>query len=172
MPSAQYTETYQKVSKMGEKLKAAGKQGPSNDEQLSVRTHQIKSFHTLGKLYEKSRTLLTPIDSFTPTLRLPRARTSARPRSLACSTSLYVDNFLNICLECIHHRMRTTAIYRHVASSLERPARSQARTSADNIQGKAKYNKWQEQVNAGLSQKDAEAKYIELGNQLLQKHDN
>jgi hypothetical protein len=37
MPSAQYTETYQKVSKMGEKLKAAGKQGPSNDEQLSVR---------------------------------------------------------------------------------------------------------------------------------------
>jgi diazepam-binding inhibitor (GABA receptor modulating acyl-CoA-binding protein) len=37
MPSAKYTETYQKVSKMGEKLKAAGKQGPSNDEQLSVR---------------------------------------------------------------------------------------------------------------------------------------
>jgi hypothetical protein len=37
MPSAKYTETYQKVSKMGEKLKAAGKQGPSNDEQLNVR---------------------------------------------------------------------------------------------------------------------------------------
>jgi diazepam-binding inhibitor (GABA receptor modulating acyl-CoA-binding protein) len=36
MPSAKYTETYQKVSKMGEKLKAAGKQGPTNDEQLSV----------------------------------------------------------------------------------------------------------------------------------------
>ena len=36
MPSAKYTETYQKVSKMGEKLKNAGKQGPSNDEQLSV----------------------------------------------------------------------------------------------------------------------------------------
>ena len=36
MPSAQYTEVYQKVSKMGEKLKAAGKQGPSNDEQLNV----------------------------------------------------------------------------------------------------------------------------------------
>lgn len=38
MPSAKYTETYQKVSKMGEKLKAAGKQGPSNDEQLNVRS--------------------------------------------------------------------------------------------------------------------------------------
>jgi acyl-CoA-binding protein len=43
---------------------------------------------------------------------------------------------------------------------------------ADSFQGKAKYNKWQEQVNAGLSQKDAEAKYIELGNELLKKHDN
>jgi diazepam-binding inhibitor (GABA receptor modulating acyl-CoA-binding protein) len=42
----------------------------------------------------------------------------------------------------------------------------------DTSQGKAKYNKWQEQVNAGLSQKDAEAKYIELGEQLLRKHDN
>jgi diazepam-binding inhibitor (GABA receptor modulating acyl-CoA-binding protein) len=42
----------------------------------------------------------------------------------------------------------------------------------DISQGKAKYNKWQEQVNAGLSQKDAEAKYIELGEQLLKKHDN
>jgi hypothetical protein len=41
MPSAKYTETYQKVSKMGEKLKAAGKQGPSNDEQLSVRSYNI-----------------------------------------------------------------------------------------------------------------------------------
>jgi diazepam-binding inhibitor (GABA receptor modulating acyl-CoA-binding protein) len=37
MPSAKFTETYEKVSKMGEKLKAAGKQGPSNDEQLNVR---------------------------------------------------------------------------------------------------------------------------------------
>jgi hypothetical protein len=37
MPSAKYTEVYKKVSQMGEKLKAAGKQGPSNDEQLSVR---------------------------------------------------------------------------------------------------------------------------------------
>ena len=37
MPSAKYTEVYKKVSQMGEKLKAAGKQGPSNDEQLNVR---------------------------------------------------------------------------------------------------------------------------------------
>jgi hypothetical protein len=37
MPGAKYTETYKKVSAMGEKLKAAGKQGPSNDEQLHVR---------------------------------------------------------------------------------------------------------------------------------------
>jgi diazepam-binding inhibitor (GABA receptor modulating acyl-CoA-binding protein) len=44
--------------------------------------------------------------------------------------------------------------------------------NADTTQGKAKYNKWQEAVNAGLSQKDAEAKYIELGEQLLKKHDN
>jgi hypothetical protein len=36
MPSAKYTEVYKKVSSMGEKLKAAGKQGPSNDEQLKV----------------------------------------------------------------------------------------------------------------------------------------
>ncbi|CAI9635948.1 acyl binding protein [Alternaria burnsii] len=36
MPGAKYTETYQKVSAMGEKLKAAGKQGPSNDEQLKL----------------------------------------------------------------------------------------------------------------------------------------
>jgi diazepam-binding inhibitor (GABA receptor modulating acyl-CoA-binding protein) len=36
MPSAKFTETYEKVSKMGEKLKTAGKSGPSNDEQLKV----------------------------------------------------------------------------------------------------------------------------------------
>jgi diazepam-binding inhibitor (GABA receptor modulating acyl-CoA-binding protein) len=39
MPSAKFTQTYEKISKMGEKLKAAGKQGPSNDEQLNVRSH-------------------------------------------------------------------------------------------------------------------------------------
>jgi diazepam-binding inhibitor (GABA receptor modulating acyl-CoA-binding protein) len=37
MTGAKYNETYKKVSTMGEKLKAAGKQGPSNDEQLHVR---------------------------------------------------------------------------------------------------------------------------------------
>ncbi|KNG52059.1 acyl binding protein [Stemphylium lycopersici] len=36
MPSAKYTEVYQKVSEMGTKLKTAGKSGPSNDEQLNL----------------------------------------------------------------------------------------------------------------------------------------
>lgn len=36
MPSAKYTEVYQKIRDMGDKLKTAGKQGPSNDEQLKV----------------------------------------------------------------------------------------------------------------------------------------
>lgn len=51
MPSAQYTEVYQKVSKMGEKLKAAGKQGPSNDEQLNV------CFPLCCKLHTRFRSL-------------------------------------------------------------------------------------------------------------------
>lgn len=37
MPSAKFDEVYKKVSAMGEKLKASGAQGPSNDEQLKVR---------------------------------------------------------------------------------------------------------------------------------------
>lgn len=52
MPSAQYTEVYQKVSKMGEKLKAAGKQGPSNDEQLNVRFHDGQASNICGGLQE------------------------------------------------------------------------------------------------------------------------
>ena len=36
MTGAKYQETYKKVSAMGEKLKKAGKSGPSNDEQLQV----------------------------------------------------------------------------------------------------------------------------------------
>ncbi|UPX20933.1 uncharacterized protein EKO05_0011143 [Ascochyta rabiei] len=98
MPSAKYTETYQKVSKMGEKLKAAGKQGPSNDEQLNLYAYAKVAE---GKDFSKA----------------------------------------------------------------EKPGMF-------NLAGKAKYNKWQEQVNAGLSQKDAEDKYIALGNELLKKHDN
>jgi hypothetical protein len=43
MPSAKFTQTYEAVSKMGEKLKAAGKQGPSNDEQLHVRRYSFTS---------------------------------------------------------------------------------------------------------------------------------
>jgi diazepam-binding inhibitor (GABA receptor modulating acyl-CoA-binding protein) len=98
MPSAKYTEVYKKVSQMGEKLKAAGKQGPSNDEQLS--------------LYAYAKV--------------------AEGKDFAAA---------------------------------EKPGMF-------NLAGKAKYNKWQEQVNAGLSQKDAEAKYVELGEQLLAKYDN
>ncbi|USP73489.1 Galactose-1-phosphate uridylyltransferase [Curvularia clavata] len=36
MVSAKYSEVYQKIRDMGDKLKAAGKQGPSNDEQLKL----------------------------------------------------------------------------------------------------------------------------------------
>lgn len=46
MPSAKYTDTYESVSKMGEKLKAAGKQGPTNDEQLQVRFLPHTYIHT------------------------------------------------------------------------------------------------------------------------------
>lgn len=41
MPSAKFTQTYEKISKMGERLKAEGKSGPSNDEQLEVCAHLI-----------------------------------------------------------------------------------------------------------------------------------
>ncbi|KAG9203436.1 hypothetical protein G6514_002803 [Epicoccum nigrum] len=98
MPSAEFTDVYKKVSTMGEKLKAAGKQGPSNDEQLNL--------YAYAKIAEGK-------------------------------------DF----------------------SKAEKPGMF-------NLTGKAKYNKWEEQVKAGLSQKDAEAKYIELGNELLKKHDN
>ncbi|OAL47922.1 hypothetical protein IQ07DRAFT_589407 [Pyrenochaeta sp. DS3sAY3a] len=36
MPSAKYTETYNKINAMGEKIKAAGTAGPSNDEKLAL----------------------------------------------------------------------------------------------------------------------------------------
>lgn len=37
-------------------------------------------------------------------------------------------------------------------------------------QGKAKRKRWQEVVDAGTSQEDAEKKYIELGEGLISKH--
>lgn len=40
------------------------------------------------------------------------------------------------------------------------------------IQGKAKYSKWKEVVDANTTQQEAEDKYVELGEQLLAKHDN
>lgn len=56
MPSAKFTQTYEKVSKMGEKLKAAGKQGPSNDEQLNVRLPRL-SYTFQQELAERLRLL-------------------------------------------------------------------------------------------------------------------
>ncbi|KAH7072365.1 acyl-CoA-binding protein [Paraphoma chrysanthemicola] len=98
MPSAKFTETYEKVSKMGEKLKAAGKTGPSNDEQLH----------------------------------------------------LYA--------------------YAKVAQGQDFSAAK--KPGMFDLTGKAKYNKWKEVVDAGTSQKDAEDKYVALGEELLAKHDN
>ncbi|KAJ4363140.1 hypothetical protein N0V83_010260 [Neocucurbitaria cava] len=97
MPGAKYTETYKKVSAMGEKLKAAGKQGPTNDEQLQLYAYAKVAE---GKDFSKA----------------------------------------------------------------EKPGMF-------NLAGKAKYNKWQEAVNDGLTQKEAEAKYVALGQELLAKHD-
>jgi diazepam-binding inhibitor (GABA receptor modulating acyl-CoA-binding protein) len=44
-------------------------------------------------------------------------------------------------------------------------------TELTNGQGKAKYNKWKEVVDAGTSQTDADAKYVELGEQVVAKYD-
>jgi hypothetical protein len=61
MPGAKFTETYEKVSKMGEKLKAAGKSGPSNDEQLHVRFRHFprSELYLLGILDAHLLTYLT-----------------------------------------------------------------------------------------------------------------
>ncbi|KAL6711085.1 hypothetical protein ACN47E_006960 [Coniothyrium glycines] len=98
MTSAKYQEVYKKVSTMGEKLKAAGKQGPSNDEQLEL--------YAYAKVAEGK-------------------------------------DF----------------------SAAEKPGMF-------NLAGKAKYNKWQQVVDAGTSQKEAEDKYIELGEKAVAKYDN
>jgi hypothetical protein len=94
MPSAKYTEVYKKVSQMGEKLKAAGKQGPSNDEQLSVRLSDPQAPRTrYSPSYPHSHEpSANTTRSSTPTPRSPRARTLLPPRSPACSTSLYVSH--------------------------------------------------------------------------------
>ena|SRR5690242_8766970 len=122
-------------------------------------------------LQELNRASLTAFYSCTLTLRLPRARTSARLRSLACSTLLYVPSIL-INLQTSPLRSRPPLNDTPSTSGRAMHFTHIAYTSADILQGKAKYNKWQEAVNAGLSQKDAEDKYIELGNELLKKHDN
>jgi diazepam-binding inhibitor (GABA receptor modulating acyl-CoA-binding protein) len=82
---------------MGEKLKAAGKQGPSNDEQL--------------KLYA----------------------------------------------------------YAKVAQGQDFSAAK--KPGMFDLTGKAKYNKWKEVVDEGVSQQDADAKYVELGESLVKKYD-
>ncbi|CAO2652897.1 Nn.00g023080.m01.CDS01 [Neocucurbitaria sp. VM-36] len=97
MPGAKYTETYKKVSAMGEKLKAAGKQGPTNDEQLHL--------YAYAKVAE------------------------GKDFTAAKKPGMF------------------------------------------DLAGKAKYNKWKEVVDAGTSQKEAEDKYVELGQELLAKHD-
>jgi hypothetical protein len=109
MPSAKFTQTYEKISKMGEKLKAAGKQGPSNDEQLNVRFQTSfpyaredlqkyrHSILTLGLYLDGEgrrdivkHQLTVYNDSSTHTPRSPKATISAPQRSPACSTWLYV----------------------------------------------------------------------------------
>jgi acyl-CoA-binding protein len=39
------------------------------------------------------------------------------------------------------------------------------------VQGKAKYNKWKEVVDSGISQKEADDKYIEVGEAIIAKYD-
>ena len=39
-------------------------------------------------------------------------------------------------------------------------------------QGKAKYNKWKEEVDAGTTPEKAEEEYIKLGEELVAKYDN
>ena len=104
MLSAKYTQTYEKVSMMGEKLKAAGKQGPSNDEQLNVRFSLLQELpgswcgvrRTKEHIHEGGTTneehWLTLPNSCTPTPRSQKARTLALRRSLACSTLRYVSD--------------------------------------------------------------------------------
>ncbi|EMD88130.1 hypothetical protein COCC4DRAFT_202257 [Bipolaris maydis ATCC 48331] len=98
MPSAKFDEVYKKVSAMGEKLKAAGKQGPSNDEQL--------------QLYAYAK--------------------------IANGTDF---------------------------SAAKKPGMF-------DLTGKAKYNKWKDEVEAGTTPEKAEEEYIKLGEELVAKYDN
>jgi hypothetical protein len=68
MPSAKFTQTYEKITKMGEKLKAAGKQGPSNDEQLKVRLSvPICTSHLFPSHLSPIRKLHSPAPHRSPT---------------------------------------------------------------------------------------------------------
>jgi hypothetical protein len=86
MPGAKYTETYKKVSAMGEKLKAAGKQGPSNDEQLHVRICLFFLF-TLAlfypfKVYYLKRTFRISNANFLIVILVVRVRQGSRGQGL------------------------------------------------------------------------------------------
>ncbi|EOA83934.1 hypothetical protein ACJQWK_01273 [Exserohilum turcicum] len=98
MPSEKFTDVYKKISAMGDKLKAAGKQGPSNDEQLQLYAYAKVAE---GKDFGEAK-----------------------------------------------------------------------KPGMFDLAGKAKYNKWKEVVDAGTTQQQAEEKYIEVGEQILAKHDN
>jgi diazepam-binding inhibitor (GABA receptor modulating acyl-CoA-binding protein) len=59
-------------------------------------------------------------------------------------------------------------IQRRVNGGLE--VRVGERTTANVYQGKAKRKQWQKVVDEGISQEDAEKKYIELGEKLIAAH--
>lgn len=59
-------------------------------------------------------------------------------------------------------------IQRCVNGGLE--VRAEERTTANAHQGKAKRKQWQKIVDEGISQEDAEKKYIELGEKLIAAH--
>ena len=59
----------------------------------------------------------------------------------------------------VHLKRHSTDVYADIVAN-------------EQLQGKAKYNKWKEVVDAKTSQKEAEDKYVELGQQILAKHDN
>ncbi|OIC15116.1 hypothetical protein A7L51_19765, partial [Acinetobacter baumannii] len=95
MTGAKFQDTYKKVSAMGEKLKKAGKSGPTNDEQLQL--------YAYAKIAE------------------------GKDFSAASKPGMF------------------------------------------DMAGKAKYNKWKEYVDNGVSQQDAEHKYEEVGEAILGK---
>jgi hypothetical protein len=78
MSTAAFKQTYDKVGAMGKHVKAAGKPGPSNDEQLKVRVHALlptKNLSPQPTTPQKRAFLL-----------LPQIREKAQTRSTAPKT--------------------------------------------------------------------------------------